>query len=411
MQANEFDEQIRQKFEHAEFAYKPQQWDALARQLSIVQEEKKQRGFIWWMKLSGMAAAVILCASAGIKWFAGNDKQPPAIAQQAAQTKPTEQTAPVLEYNKTEEAPQQLLAANTTVKASNNKPFILSRKATLTKQKNNTSSATPANTDVAQMNTTPIIAEPANNGFTAATTDADVKQEEIQLAAAEKKKKYNQNIPDYIMLAEPAKINTGKTAISFTGGVNYGSLNAGYMVGINAQKSVSKKVFIEGNMGIVNNNVQYVAANKSAISATPGTNGFNAADADPNNIKTAEIQAAYVAPNPANLYYLQVTPSVGYNIYKGLSVSFGADFQQLLQNSADNDENDGLASMAVNDRSERKYIPSFDIGVTGKTEYMLTKRLKAGIAYRNGVNSLLKNNKLYLDRNYLQVQLKYTIIY
>lgn len=411
MQANEFDEQIREKLEHAEFAYKPQQWETLARQLSIVEEPKKKRGFIWWAKQSSIAAAILLSAAVGIKWLAGDNKPSQTIAQNNPNiTKPSVQAAPLYD-SKINDQPTQLLAANTEQRQPASGTTTSYKKHTKAAAAIQGTKATYASTEN-PANTTTVatqLTEPTvTNGFSGTAIEPEATNQDVQPAAAEKKKKYIPNMADHIALAEPAKINTGKTAISFTGGVNYGSLNAGYMVGINAQKSVSKKVFIEGNMGIVNNNnVQYLASVKGSPSPTPPNNGFGSADAGGGKTSgLTEGATTMTTINPANLYYLQMTPSVGYNVYKGLSVSFGADFQQLLQNGT----NEETASLALNTTSDAKYIPTFDVGVTGKTEYMLTKRLKAGIAYRNGINSILKS-KQYLDRNYLQIQLKYTIIY
>ena len=49
------------------------------------------------------------------------------------------------------------------------------------------------------------------------------------------------------------------------------------------------------------------------------------------------------------------------------------------------------------------------MGLTGKTEYAVTKKLKAGVLYREGINNLINGGEEYLDRRYLQVQLKFRV--
>jgi hypothetical protein len=54
-------------------------------------------------------------------------------------------------------------------------------------------------------------------------------------------------------------------------------------------------------------------------------------------------------------------------------------------------------------------MPLFDVGVVGKTEYALTKHVKAAVAYRKGINNVLTPMDKYIDRDYLQVQVRYSI--
>ena len=99
---------------------------------------------------------------------------------------------------------------------------------------------------------------------------------------------------------------------------------------------------------------------------------------------------------------MQVAPVLGYSIHKHVSVGVGADFQQLvLDNQPENTTNSAADQL--------KTVPNVDMGVIGKTEYAISQRVKAGVLYRGDVNSLISNSK-YINRSYVQVQLKFTIL-
>jgi hypothetical protein len=103
-----------------------------------------------------------------------------------------------------------------------------------------------------------------------------------------------------------------------------------------------------------------------------------------------------------NLYYAQITPTVGYKILKKLSVGAGPDFQQILI--------DNRPEPNALDRGTIKEAPMFDIGLMGKTEYNITKSIQAAVSYREGISNIITPTNKYIDRNYVQVQLRCTIL-
>ena len=103
-----------------------------------------------------------------------------------------------------------------------------------------------------------------------------------------------------------------------------------------------------------------------------------------------------------NLYYAQLTPTLGYKATRSLSVGVGADVQRLLINQVLITETDNPA--------DSRELPVYDMGLVGKTEYNLTKEIKASVFYRKGVNQALQGNNKILDRDYLQLQLKFNIL-
>jgi hypothetical protein len=103
-----------------------------------------------------------------------------------------------------------------------------------------------------------------------------------------------------------------------------------------------------------------------------------------------------------NLYYAQVSPSIGYKVIRKMSVALGPDFQQMLA--------DNRPAPSTVDRNVVQVAPTFDVGFIGKTEYALTKKVRAGISYRKGINNVITPTDKYIDRDYLQFQLRYTIL-
>ena len=102
-----------------------------------------------------------------------------------------------------------------------------------------------------------------------------------------------------------------------------------------------------------------------------------------------------------NLYYAQITPSLGYKLVKRMSIGVGPDFQQMLV--------DNRPAPSDVERGTLKEVPMFDIGFMGKTEYAVTRNIKAAVYYREGINNVITPTGKYIDRNYVQFQVKCAI--
>jgi hypothetical protein len=61
------------------------------------------------------------------------------------------------------------------------------------------------------------------------------------------------------------------------------------------------------------------------------------------------------------------------------------------------------------DRGNLQVAPSFDVGFVGKTEYALTQRVKAAVSYRKGINGVINPSDKFIDRDYVQFQMRCTI--
>jgi hypothetical protein len=190
-------------------------------------------------------------------------------------------------------------------------------------------------------------------------------------------------------------------SLGVNGGYNFGTLNSGYALAINAKTQVSSDVFIGGTIGVAMNNIQ--TTNTTAVSI-PVSN----AKARPSAGNQNSVNLPAVTSTTHNLAYIQFNPSVGYNISKNITFSIGGDVQRLVTSKGSEDIN------VVFDptQNQSSLIPKTDLGITGKTEFKLAKNISTALVYREGVNNLVSNatNGMdYLNRRYIQVQLSYHI--
>jgi hypothetical protein len=367
MSANEFDELIKAKFDKNEFAYNPANWDLLSQQMKQLQQPRKNNIVATWPALAGIAATVALIMVLPMLWQQANDEQPIVMEKNAANT------APAVVAQKAE-PPVEETNTNATTVPGKNKIVAIPLKKTAQKK-------TSVNT------TQPIVAN--NNTETTNRQNQPVSANQKPKPALERpvngKLYADINTPD----VENKNRISKKVTIDLVGGVNYNANVSGYTFGASANRKLGNKLYIEGNIAYVNNNINQGRADK-ALSAQ------NFEDRYDTNPGTSGVKTS--TPAPTVLSYVQVTPVVGYQVSKRFNIGAGPDFQQMV--------NTGSALSQV--------YSTFDMGVLAKAEYGITKKLKAGIQYRNAVNKLLKTETTSFgtkteERNYMQVQIKYSI--
>ena len=115
----------------------------------------------------------------------------------------------------------------------------------------------------------------------------------------------------------------------------------------------------------------------------------------------APQNSVVVADRSFNMYYAQITPSIGYQVAKRFSVGMGPDFQQALS--------DTRPAASTLDRNNVQVTPMFDMGVMGKAEFLLNNRIRAAFLYREGINNIVTPMDKYVERSYMQVQIKYSV--
>jgi len=393
MSTSEFDERLRQKMDEGDFEFVPAQWSQMAQDLDASEHRKEApaRKRYWLMLVGAMASTAAVWASVALFLKPGTDT--PAPGSVTTVTVPVARgTQPVTA------APAESAIASATVAATTGAAAVTRTSQTDKQENTNASPAVAVNTTV------PITAtDTAALAVSATASDifrsAPSKNGGMQQQPTDEETSWsNQDFVHPHMERDQAR-----TSLGVSGGLNYGTSRAGYTLGVNARRKISRKFYVEGDLALVNNTTQNANTlstseyNKISadITSTPGNSNPPSNAFIASAVKNASTKEAL-----NSLYYLQVAPSFGYHVSRQLSLSAGADIQKMLQH------NSGETAISLAD-NEIKLIPETDIGITGKVEYGITPKLLTGLSYREGINAMMDSK--YMNRRYLQVQVKFLI--
>jgi hypothetical protein len=398
MKSGEFDDLLRQKFEQNDFEFNPKSWDKLVEQLE--DRPRKRNMLIWWaMPVAGMAASVALAMGAaslvkyGMPTTAGAGSTSIA-AHKTAQPKRAQRSA--VAYTTTNEITPLQAEAQAAPMTKATKQEV--QNTTEDNSNNGFNSRLQAIAD-----NTPTIAPVKEVREAAKTNDA----------AIAKKKPVTINDWNMANVTEEDMQKASGFSVTVSGGINYGQRNNGFSAGATVRKMINTRVYVEGDVAFTNSaNVQrstYQTYEDAPASTSAATAARSAAKI---TSSTSEELAKLMTPPPKiqvtkqqddlySMQYAQVTPTIGYKIMDKFSIGAGPDFQQAL---ADNRP----AKLADNPENQR-VAPLFDIGFMGKTEFALAKRVKAAVYYRKGINNVITPMNKYIDRDYLQFQIKCTV--
>ena len=393
MKPREFDELVRQKFDQNDFAYNPGNWEKMAGELEG--QNKKRSLIVWWLPLVGIAAAVTV--SLGFASYMHN-----AIPANGRTT-----TSPIASIIRNE-------TKTTTIVNSIQKSTV---------NKKNTNNAHCSNKNVIEKVTSKLasniefgiklenaLSAPKNinyrksiiSGTSAAINDLLVDAEQPHTKKI--KKLPPVELPVCKTFKEPVDPKMQKSWVILSGGFNYGNKTSGFMFGATGRTMVSARVYVEGDIAFMgSSNTQKTASlvENGNNAATFGASSTNRTSSDGVNNPAKQQSSVSVSDKAYNQYYAQVTPTIGYKLHRKVSVGIGPDFQQSL--------NDNRPVAATLDKGNVQVAPMFDVGFIGKTEIALSEKLKAGIYYREGINNVITPMNKYIERNYLQFQLKYTV--
>jgi len=379
MKINEFDNLIKEKFEQTELAFNPANWERLTQELDTTPGSR----VINWRRSLGIAACLLL-ALGTFAWIFTRDQKVDTVASVPENT--TEQPNKVHHQKAVPVPTTEIAATSNIIERTSAAPQKPANRQT---EGGNT---IPASIATASMETpVPASTPPTEQQPIAETITGDTKEHNDISIQPAPNKTYVSNEP---FRPEPviAQQPKGRTHLSITGGLNYGSLNTGYAAGINARQKLGRKVYIEGDLALVSNK------SDQASNVTPTQyNAYAAGTAGRSAVSNSLTQA------PSNFLYLQFNPSLGLQVHKKLSFSVGADLQRLL------DHNNSVKTL-VYQSDDLKLIPGTDVGLTGKTEYNVSNRIRAGVLYREGINNFINGSDDYFDRRYLQVQLKFRVL-
>ncbi len=394
MKPKEFDELIRQKFDQNDFEYNPRNWDRLEEEL---EGRAKKRSVImwWWMPIAGVAASVALAIGiVPLLRQAGPDKTVATteLVQRHIFVQPqTLQTEPMVAQAVISTKDDLHNYTKVTSKKHRNATVVTGNKNTgeLVEIKFHEVAGSTEVTPVNSVNLLTIGNIPSKD---------KPKDKKKQVAV-------NEDVNTFIQ--EESVKKTPKLSVILSGGINRGSQNNGYMAGATIRRMVNDKVFVEGDIAFSNSsntqprqdivssgNSGQGARHNAAKTESSESNKITSVPAPPAGVITV-VNVAY------NLQYAQVTPSIGYKLMKRMSVAVGPDFQQVLV--------DNRPPLSTVDRGTLQEAAMFDVGFIGKTEYSITKNVKAAVSYRKGVNTLITLTDKYFDRDYLQFQVKCAI--
>lgn len=395
MKPKEFDELVRQKFDQNDFAYSPKSWDSLAEQLDG--RAKKRSFLMWlWMPALGMAASVAMAVGVtgvlritvpganGVKneytqtsrFVKHQHHQAVAMVEKAEAAAPA-QSSPV--------APVSPVAAKI-VKEENTK---LNNVGIKLSNVLNAPIAPKALTTSVNLAVVPSSNQPQSNA-------PKTKKQPVTEAPGYKTFAHQ----EMAVIKKPAKFS-----IILSGGINQGSGNSGYSAGATVRRMINDKVYVEGDVAFASSDMVQNNQYARPVSAAKVAGAAKVSKVESNTSSTSTVPENTQirgANDPYNLCYAQITPSIGYNVMKRMSIAAGPDFQQALA--------DKRPAVSADYRGNIQVAPLFDVGLIGKTEYRLTKRVKAAVSYRKGINSVIATSDKFIDRDYLQFQLKCVIL-
>lgn len=390
MRTDEFDALVKNEFDHNDFEYDPGHWDKINAQL----HGRKTKALFILKPVHGIAAGIaLLCATA---FLYTTFKKPAAVVTvaPAQHSQPIAQTNTVAAAHSVTNAPATPAVAKQPVKP---RGAAIAMAAPAKRQARQAaysrSSAIVAATENALTNNEGLTDHNNTNSILSQHTQ-EVKTD-MNLGKTPALKTLPPHTTTLYAANDEQEKKSKKISLNLTGGLNYGSANAGYAVGGNAMASISRKFYVEGDIAFINGSRSTTTTNYYNAGETPG-NGFTTGSV---NAVKAPVYESINHSRTTN--YLQFAPAVGYRILKNMSIGVGADIERLL---------DYDAVTEATPSGDMKVLPEIDFGLTAKTEYRLNKRLKAGLQYREGINNVLGGGGKYVDRNYFQVQVKFNIL-
>jgi len=376
MKPKEFDALIRQKFDQSDFEYNPRNWERLEEQLEG--KTKKRSILVWWMMpLMGVAASVAALAI-GVNFMWRQAATGNAGVAGFSLNITNEQKLPLHEPQGA--AKQYVQAITHTTKPHKNK-----------------------------INNEPVKEEKFGIKLQDALSFNPAKKEQkfnlLDKPVAKKADKKKESIAAVRTFKHEEELNPKGLTIFLSCGVNSGNQNSGFAGGATIRKMVSRNVYIESDVAFVssNNTPQIAGQYTYLVSGTPNTSRTTKTTNDPPappvyNTVNLEIPENY------NVKYAQVSPAIGVQILKRISIAAGPDFQQALA-----DTRPSTTSISSISFENVAVTPLFDMGIMGKTEYSISKRVKAQLSYRKGINNVLTPGDKYIDRDYMQMQVRCAI--
>lgn len=361
MQANEFDELLRDKYEEYTPAYSEKAWTELAAKIPV--DTPVRRSILWlWPVSIGIAASIAMVIVLFRIGPSGNVQHNLVHRQ----------NSPLPSKHNYASAPYQI---------AHSEPLAIRTLRSNNREAKNKLPTVKANEGI----TASLFPRPDSASLPVAYSTIEARPQLL----AENPVPKRRVLPDEPVLNIEPRI-AKKTTVSLAGGVQYGTLNAGYAAGVNIRHQLSKRWSLESD-------VSYVKYGASGLQSEPVLQTRNAS---PSSLVASSQTTA--PENRPVIQYFQATPGVAFSITNSISIGAAVDLQR---NISDNSE-----ETVVTGNADIKTLPLLDIGAAGRAEFGISKRLKAGVIYRYGINNIVQSGHNYLDRRYIQIQLKVPLI-
>lgn len=381
---NHMDDQIRDVYNGGDFEYNPKNWEALRKRLDGDTGRKVSLLPFLYSWKTGVAACLVAALTLFLVWPSG--QQPAQQIAQQEQTKPAPATVPI----KVQPAPTIAAAPATstpgTIPAPEKQPAA---------RVSGTGNSNPVAATVLPPATQPVL--PATKAPQQETRETPVQLPDTRTLAdiklPEAKAEKEQNISSYPYFPELPEIPQAPgNSLAVTGGFNRGASNFGFAFGLNGSTRISNRFSLEGDVAYIRNNTSSITdasdlqLNAMSYALADGTSK--------STINKIEL------PDVSRISYLQFAPSVNYRVGK-LQLGVGADVQQMIQEGS----NENVIYLKDFDM---KILPRTDVGYTGKVHYNINSKIRAGVQYREGLQSAI--DQKYFNRRYFQFTFQFALL-
>jgi hypothetical protein len=406
MKPREFDELIRQKFDQSDFEYNPANWDRLEDQLGG--RSKKKSIIMWWlMPVAGIAASVAMAMGVYPLMQHGEITAPVAVTDAPAGKGNAIQKEATVPAQNIVASAERIVHYHAAI-AGKIKPAAKTAEPQVAKEEQfgiNIDNAIVSVKQNRKANTNMLFAPTINS-----------KKEEVAVVTKKKevaKKETKEASKPVVTFKERIQKPQPKFSIILTGAYAKGNQNFGSSAGVAIRRKINDKVFFEGAVAFTNSNINQDMPKQEIISRTDYVNtqiptngsgtragkGLTTGEPGGRTTVTTSVLGELTSSNVSyDLSYLQVSPSLGIKLIKGVSIGVGPDFQQALS--------DKRPTADPNFQGTSYRTPLFDVGLMARSEVSISRTLKAGVSYRKGINNVIAPMGSFIDHDYMQFQVK-----
>jgi len=368
MKNREFDNALRDFTQDSKLPYDPLQWERMAQRLEAHERTLNplpaRRIIAFYPALATVAAACLLIIAA---WYLSKS---PSENQIAPQQSITQNAAPI--------APSQTPDEHQTIPAGEPQKRVPAERPPHAEQDNSGKLPQRQLAAAAEVNipTPPTITDStsADNALNKPTKPEQIARVYPSISSLPKPEQDE---------AENKSHEPRKLAFGVNGGYNIGSQKNNFTVGVNVKRRLGSRLHLETGLALVSGSYETFSQGRFM------------------NMGTGAVATKSVERATNRLLYLQAAPSLNYRVYRGLSAGGGVDAQRLLGNNAE--------IVSVNSMGDETTQPQWDFGLTARMDVQIVKKLRAGMMYRESVGSISKSAADAAGRNYLLLQLSYTI--